>query len=106
MIRFDVKEPARLKRAHGFLKRMIAEQRTMFKKIEAEEDDDHEWLANANQTPLREANQFKPETIRLVLGMMDEWDAALDGKRVIGHWRIPGERGRESQAGLFQAHAV
>jgi hypothetical protein len=92
LIRLPVREPARLKAALGHLERTIALSRESWKFILAETDDDHEWIPNPHQTGVLGTTVSK-EMIDGWLGFMDEMEAILAGKRLIGLWRGKENRG-------------
>jgi hypothetical protein len=85
-IRWPVSEPGRLSDARTHLKQVVALSRQSWQSIEAETDDDREWIPNAGQT-----SSFlvvNPERIAAWYQVLDEADAALDGKKLVPHWRF------------------
>jgi hypothetical protein len=85
-IRWPVSEPARLGNVRTHLKQVIALSRQSWQAIEAETDDDREWIPNANQTtPFLVVNA---ERIAAWYQVLDEADAILDGKKLVPHWRF------------------
>jgi hypothetical protein len=92
MLRLPVKEPGRAKAALGHLEQMLALSRESWKHIQAETDDDHEWLPNSKQKgalgiPIRQ------EQIDGWLQFVEELDALLSGKRLAPFWRGGDKRG-------------
>lgn len=92
LIRMPVKEPQRMQAALVHLEKMLALSREMWQLIQAESDDDHEWIPNAKQRG--ELN------LRVTQEMIDGWlfgvqeaELVLQGKRLIPFWRGNGERG-------------
>jgi hypothetical protein len=93
LLRFPLKEPERMKSARGQLQQMLALSRESWKLALAENDDDHEWLPNPNQTGV--------VGIKVSREMIDSWivftreaDQLLDGRKLVPFWRGAfGERG-------------
>src|SRR4051794_17033267 len=85
-IRWPVSEPARLIDVRAHLKQAVALSRQSWQSIEAETDDDREWIPNASQTtPFLLVNA---ERIAAWYQVLDEADAILDGKKLVPHWRL------------------
>jgi hypothetical protein len=85
-IRWPVTEPARLADVRSHLKQMIALSRQSWQAINAETDDDREWIPNAHQTsPFLVVDA---ERIAAWYQVLDEADAILDGKKLVPHWRF------------------
>lgn len=85
-IRWPLREPARLMDARSHLKQMVALSRESWQAIEAETDDDREWIPNAQQT-----NPFlvvDAKRITAWMQVLDEADAVLDGEKLVPHWRF------------------
>ena len=87
-IRWPVSEPARMAAARDHLKKMIALSRTSWTAIEAETDNDREWLPNAKQTSPFESVIVDEKRIAGWRAVLDEADAILDGKKLVPHWRL------------------
>jgi hypothetical protein len=87
-IRWPVSEPDRMATARTHLKRMIALSRESWDVIEAETDDDREWIPNARQTSPFATLQVDAERIAAWHQVLDEADAVLDGEKLIPHWRF------------------
>ena len=92
LIRMPVQEPQRLRAALEHLEKMLALSREMWQLVQAETDDDHEWIPNPRQRG--ELN------LRVDQAMIDGWldgvteaEVVLQGKRLIPFWRGKGERG-------------
>ncbi len=88
-IRWPLKEPARLQSAHADLKQVIAMSRASWKTILAETTDDREWIPGPQQKngvitsmPVTQAQ------VDAWLGALDDFDAALDGTKLLPHWRF------------------
>jgi len=93
LIRFDVKEPKRMKSALLHLETMIAQSRLCWKHVEAETDDDNEWIPNAQQTGVIPGVRMTAARIKTWKEFLDEADAILKGKKLVPHWRIKDGRG-------------
>lgn len=87
-----VREPKRLTAAHTHLLGMIEASRASWRLIEAEVDDDKEWLPNSNQTSVTGV-RFSPEMIAGWKAVLNEIEAILLGRKLIPHWRVTDGRG-------------
>lgn len=56
--------------------------------VRAETDNDREWLPNAKQTGKWRDMPVENATIDGWLGVIDEFAAILDGKKLLAHWRF------------------
>ncbi|QEG24244.1 hypothetical protein [Mariniblastus fucicola] len=94
-IRFPVKEPERLKVAHQHLLNTIGHSRQMWKRINAETDDDQEWIPSPNQS-----NPFA--AVRITRNMTDSWEKFLvEGEQILnGELLIPFWRGTNKKRGI------
>lgn len=93
-LRFNLKEPERMKVAHGHLVSMAAMSREMWKHYQAETDDDHEWIPNSKQTGVLQTPVSK-EMMETWLATVDEAELILAGKRLLPFWR-----GSDPQLGI------
>lgn len=89
LINFPVKEPERMESALHHLRAMIGLSRESWELIQAETDDDHEWLPNPKQTGVI-------PRVRVEQAMIDSWheflleaEAILAGEKLIPYWRGP-----------------
>jgi len=87
-IRWPVIEPDRLATARIHLKQTIALSRQSWDAIEAETDDDREWIPNAQQTSPFTSIVVDQERIAAWRLVLDEADAVLDGEKLVPHWRL------------------
>jgi hypothetical protein len=87
-IRWPVAEPARMAAVRTHLKQMIALSRESWTAIEAETDDDREWLPNARQTSPFASIQVDAAQIAAWRQVLDEAEAVLDGDKLVPHWRF------------------
>jgi hypothetical protein len=88
-IRWPLIEPSRLQAAHGHLKQVVAMSRASWKSILAETSDDREWIPGPQQK--NGVVTSMPVTQAQVDGWLhtfDDFDAVLDGTKLIPHWRF------------------
>ncbi|MCU0880980.1 MAG: hypothetical protein MUF06_24695 [Pirellulaceae bacterium] len=85
---FPLLEPARMKAAHEHLTEVIRLSRESWKAIEAETDDDHEWVPSPRQTGVIPNVRVTSEMIKGWHEFLDEAEQLLTGKKLIPHWRI------------------
>jgi hypothetical protein len=87
-IRWPIAEPARVKAARDHLKSVVALSRQTWDAIEAETDNDNEWLPNPRQTSPFAALTVSEAHIQGWRALLDEADLILDGKILVPHWRF------------------
>ncbi len=87
-IRWPVSDPARMAGVRTHIKSMIDLSRESWDSIEAETDDDLEWLPNAHQKSPFESVQVSAEQITAWRGVMDQAELVIDGKKLVPHWRF------------------
>lgn len=92
-MRFAVIEPERCRKALGHLEKVIGLSRDSWTAIEAETDDDHEWIPNAKQKGAIPDMQVSGEMIAGWREFLDEAAAILAGRRLVRHWRLAPGRG-------------
>ena len=90
---FPIKEPAKMKAAHQHLIKVIALSRESWKSIQAEKDNDHEWIPNSNQVSVIPNVRVSADVIRGWHEFLDEAESLLLGKKLIPHWRFKQEYG-------------
>ncbi|WP_026186942.1 hypothetical protein [Ensifer sp. BR816] len=88
-IRWPVKDKVLWAEVRDHLKSVIALNRETWAFIGKETDDDHEWLPGPRQTSgaLPSLNVTE-ERVQAWLGLLSRFEAALDGKLLIRHWRF------------------
>lgn len=92
MMRLQVTEPERMKKAHAHLKNMIAQSKLVWQEVAKENDNDREWIPNPRQrsiTPLR----ITAQQARGWNSFLHMADKVLDGKKLVPHWRVPAGKG-------------
>jgi hypothetical protein len=87
-VRWPVSEPARMAAVRTHLKETIALSRESWAAIEAETDDDREWIPNTRQTSPFTSLQVDAERIAAWYQVLDEAEAVLDGDKLVPHWRF------------------
>lgn len=87
-IRWPVSDPALMRGVRQHIKAMIALSRESWDSIEAETDDDLEWLPNAHQKSPFESIQVSAEQIAAWRAVMDQAELVIDGKKLVPHWRF------------------
>lgn len=93
LLRMPVKDKDAMNRALVHLEAMIAESRVMWKLVQAETDDDHEWIPNPRQKSALTGLQVNQEMVDGWILFLDEADALLKGKKLIPFWRGNGDKG-------------
>lgn len=92
-INYECAEPARMKSALQHLESMITCSRRSWKLIEAETDDDREWLPHSGQTSIMGSLQMTQQIVSGWKDVLDEFELILQGKKLLPFWRgIPGGR--------------
>lgn len=87
-IRWPVAAPERMAEVKQHIKAMIALSRQTWTAIEAETDDDREWLPNPRQTSPFATVQVNAGRIAAWRAVLDEAEAVLDGEKLVPHWRF------------------
>jgi hypothetical protein len=88
-VRWPVADPARMGRARDNLKQVIALSRENWRGILAEKDDDREWVPSPLQTGgVFPAMQVTQERVDAWHAALNEFDAVLDGRLLVPHWRM------------------
>lgn len=87
LINFEVVEPKRMQSALTHLEATIQQSRAMWKRIQAETDNDHEWIPNVKQTGVIPNVSVRPEMIEGWHVFLNEIEALLKGKKLAPFWR-------------------
>jgi hypothetical protein len=88
LMNWQVTDPERLKDVRLRLKTLAQLSRESWAAARAETDNDNEWLPNAKQTSKLSAAPIDDAIIDGWLLVMDEFEAVLDGKKLMPHWRF------------------
>lgn len=86
-INYECTEPERMQAALQHLESVISLSRESWKLINAETDDDHEWLPNPRQTAAMGGMRVSQEMQDQWQSFLDEADAILQGKKLLPFWR-------------------
>jgi len=86
--RFPLKEPERMKAALTHLEEVISHSRESWKAIQAESDDDREWIPSSKQTGVIPGVRVSEEMIAGWHEFLNEGEKMLSGKKLIPHWRL------------------
>jgi len=93
LCRFDVIEPQRLESAHAHLLAVVEQSRLSWKAIQAETDDQREWVPNPQQSGVIPGVGVTQEMIDGWHVFLDEFEAILQGEKLLPHWRVKDGRG-------------
>jgi hypothetical protein len=88
LMNWPVAEPQRMRSALTHLEAMTALSRTTWKLILAETDDRNEWIPGPHQTPTLPGLRVTEERLRGWQSFLNEFDAVLQGKKLIPHFRF------------------
>jgi tetratricopeptide (TPR) repeat protein len=86
-LRFTLCEPERMPKVLAHVKKTIQLSRDMWKLVEAETDDDREWIPNPNQKPPFPRAEVSREMIAGWYDFLNEAEAILDGEKLVPFWR-------------------
>ncbi|HIK93727.1 MAG TPA: hypothetical protein EYG03_17400 [Planctomycetes bacterium] len=86
-INYEVVEPERMQKALMHMETVIRLSRQSWKLIEAETDDNHEWVPNAKQTSVMKGFNVGREVISGWHDFLDEIESILQGKQLVPFWR-------------------
>jgi hypothetical protein len=84
---FPVRDPKLLTKARIHLLAMIKSSRKSWELIEAETDNNHEWIPGPNQTSVVDGVTINKERLAAWRRFLDEADDVLNGKKLIPFWR-------------------
>jgi hypothetical protein len=84
---FPLHDAERLRSAHGHLQAVIAQSRLSWQAIEAETDDEREWVPNERQQGVIPGVRVTRPIIDGWREFLDEADQLLAGKKLVPHWR-------------------
>ena len=93
LINFPVVEPERLKNSLKHLEQVVALSRLSWDSIEAETDNDHEWLPNPDQSSAIGGATVTRQMIAAWRVFLGEAEAILAGKKLLPFWRTGDDRG-------------
>jgi hypothetical protein len=85
---FPLKEPAKMKAAHEHLTAVIRLSRESWTAIQAETDNEHEWVPNSKQDCVIPNVRVSAEMIAGWHEFLNEAESLLAGKKLVPHWRF------------------
>ena len=88
LFRWPVAEPERMIATRDHFRQVFAHSRANWDAIEAETDDDREWLPSPRQTGVFDELRVTEEQVASWRAMLDHADAVLDGAILVPHWRF------------------
>jgi hypothetical protein len=88
LFNWPVVDGPRLQRVHAHFKAVATMSRQSWAAILAETDDDREWIPNPRQGNPFPSLPVTQERIEAWLGAMTEFEAVLDGVKLVPHWRF------------------
>ncbi len=104
VMNMDVKDPDRLKSAHGHLLSVIDSSRKSWQLIETETDNSKEWIPNGKQESVN-GSQITQDMIVGWSEFLGEFEQILLGDNLIPHWRFEGDRGINLEKVFFEPRA-
>lgn len=93
LLNFPVQEPERSRAALAHLEAVIAQSRLNWAAIEAETDNEAEWIPGPKQTGVVPGVRITPQMIAAWREFLNEGEAILAGKTLIPFWRANDGRG-------------
>lgn len=100
-----VTEPERLKKAHQHLLTALALSRQTWKEIQAETDNDAEWIPGPHQESVIGTSVSK-EMVETWLKMLDELEAILKGEVLLPFWRGEGDKGINLKRVFYESKRI
>jgi hypothetical protein len=88
LINWPVVAPERMRAVRAHLLAVIADSRLSWKLIDAETDDDREWIPNPRQKHAALGQLVSREQVTAWFSFLDESEAILEGRRLAPHWRF------------------
>ena len=86
-INYEVVEPERMQKALMHMETVVRLSRESWKLINAEQDDDREWVPNANQQSVMKGFDVGQNVITGWHEFLDEAELILQGKKLVPFWR-------------------
>lgn len=93
LVRWRVQEPRRMLAALEHLEAMVRLNREMWTLVEAETDNEFEWIPNARQTSIMRGGVMSATRIKAWRAMLDEAAEILAGRKLVPLWRGAQPRG-------------
>lgn len=86
-INYELAEPERMQKSLQHLETVIKLSRKSWKFIEAETDDNHEWVPNSEQTSVMRGFNVTAGVMSGWQDFLDEFELILHGKKLVPFWR-------------------
>jgi hypothetical protein len=95
LLHLKLQDPERMRSARENLLSVIRLSRRSWRDIDAETDNDHEWIPNPRQDGALTRSKITPEMLQGWNRFLDESESLLEGKTLAPFWRFAsGEMGR------------
>ncbi|EAQ82266.1 hypothetical protein [Blastopirellula marina] len=88
LINFRVKDADRMQAAHAHFLQVIALSRRTWDAIQTEEDNDREWIPGTKQDSAVSTMKMTPKMLKGWRRFLDEFEAILQGEKLVSHPRI------------------
>lgn len=86
-INYEVKEPERMRHALKHLEQVVSLSRESWKRINAEDDDDREWVPGPDQTSVMRGFNVGQDIVSGWHEFLDEFELILKGEKLAPFWR-------------------
>lgn len=86
-VNYEVTEPDRMRKALTHMETVIKHSRQSWKLIQAENDDNREWVPNPNQTSVMKGFNVGQNVVSGWHEFLDEVELILQGKKLVPFWR-------------------
>ena len=86
-INYELAEPKRMPKALRHMEIVIELSRKSWTYIEAETDDNHEWVPNSDQTSVMRGFAVTAEVMTGWQDFLDEFERILQGRKLVPFWR-------------------
>lgn len=93
LFNWPVIQPERMQNVREHLLQMVALSRESWRSILAETDDNHEWVPGPKQTSILRRMSVTEARLEGWTLFLDEFEAVLNGEKLIPHWRFDSRRG-------------
>ncbi|UUO06425.1 hypothetical protein M4951_24145 [Blastopirellula sp. J2-11] len=102
LINFRVKDADRMQAAHAHFLQVIALSRRTWDAIQAEDDDDREWIPGTKQSSAVSTIKMTPKMLKGWRQFLDESEAILQGEKLVRHPRITDGRAINMKKVFFE----
>ena len=105
MLRFPLVEPKRMQTALAHIEQTLSLSRQMWKRIQAETDNDHEWIPGPKQKGAINVNVTN-EMVDNWIRALDEAEQIVQGKKLLPFWRGKATRGVNLRKAFLEARQL